>query len=69
MVKAGQNLSFVAEAADDLFILRACVQQLYGDLLPELAIGAFGQPDHAHPAAPDFAQQPVMSDVDSAFSR
>ena len=52
MVEAGQNLSLVAKMAQHRIAVHAALDQLDRDLLFVLLIGALGQIDRTHPAAP-----------------
>lgn len=60
MVQIGQNLPFVLEAALQFFAAGA--HQLDGDLLLELIVSAFGQPDRAHSAVRDFVAQLICAE-------
>ena len=53
MVEAGQDLPFALEAPDDLGRGSPTMDQLERHLLFELTVGALGQEDGAHPAAPE----------------
>ncbi|MCR6701670.1 MAG: hypothetical protein NVV68_11175 [Dokdonella sp.] len=63
MGQAGQDLPLGAEARVPVGGIPAAANQLDRDLLRELAVGAFGQPDRAHAAAADLAQQPERADA------
>ncbi len=56
MVKIRQHLAFVSKAGEDLVGVHAAFDQLDRNLLVVLLVGAFGEPDRAHPPG---AQQPL----------
>jgi hypothetical protein len=65
MVEIGQNLLLVAEAAENGIGVHATLDDLDGNLLLELIVGALGQIDGAHTAASDFTQNLVGADTPS----
>src|SRR5262249_59609152 len=61
MIERGQNLSLVAEAAQDVVGIHSALDQLDGHLLPILIISASRQIDLSHPARAELRQKPVMA--------
>src|SRR5438067_1057246 len=63
MIQRGQNLSFVAEAAHYEIRVHAALYQLDCDALLKLVVGAHGQKDRTHAAAPNLAHSLVRSNA------
>ena len=63
VLEAGQDLTLVAEAADDAFARVAAIEDLDGDAFLKHVIAANGEIHRAHAAAPDFTDQAVRSDA------
>ena len=62
MIEAGENLALAPETLQQVFAVRAGLNDLDGDSLAELGIIAFGQVNHAHAAAPDLAQKAIRAE-------
>src|SRR5690349_17306697 len=62
MIQRGQNLPFLAKAAEDEICIHAALDQLDGDSFAEFLVGARRFVDCAHAAASDFALDEVSSD-------
>src|SRR5690606_39814328 len=56
------DLALAVEAAEHLVGVHPALDELEGDLLLEGAVGALGEVDRAHPAAPQLAHDPVRPD-------
>jgi hypothetical protein len=63
VVERGENLPLVAETAEDEVGVHPALDELDGDALAELAVGAERLVDGAHPAAPDLARDDVDADA------
>ena len=63
MLKTRQNLALAKKAPDDLSTVRAGPDELEGDVLFELAVGAIREEHTAHPAVADLAYQLVRPDA------
>ena len=61
MLERGEDLALLRSALGQLR-QRPPVRQLQGDLPPQDAVSALGQPDRAHAAFADGAQQPIRAD-------
>ena len=57
MGQLGEHLSFGAKALDGVGVARARSEDLDGDVLPILAVGALGAIDRAHAAASEDAHE------------
>jgi hypothetical protein len=62
VIQAGEDLPFGEEAAEDLVGVHAALDQLEGDPLLELPVGALGEIDDPHPAAPQLADRAIRPD-------
>ncbi len=62
MLESGQDLAFMAETAEDVIGVHAALDQLEGDPLLELSVGAFGMVYGAHAASSDLLQKAVRAD-------
>jgi hypothetical protein len=63
VVERGEYLPLAPEASREFGVGEAAADDLERDLLPELAVGAFGEEDRAHPPAPYLADDAVGSDL------
>ena len=62
MIEAGGALRLVAKAANNIFRVHAAPHDLDRHEFLILLVGALGQVNGAHPAAPDFPDQTVSPD-------
>ena len=62
VVEPGQDLPLGEEAPVDLVRVHPALDELEGDPLLELAVGALGEIDHAHPAPCQLAHETIGAD-------
>jgi hypothetical protein len=63
MIERRKNLTLIAESADDMVRIHAAFDQLDGNSLAKLAVGALGKKDRTHSAAAEFALQFINADL------
>ena len=63
VVERGENLSLLTEATEDEVCVHPALDELDGDTLLELVVGADGEVDRAHPAAPQLTHDAVRADA------
>ncbi len=68
VMERGENLPFVSESPHNEFSIHPALDHLERDLFAVL-VGAFGQVNRAHPAAPDFAHNLVMTEAAACHRR
>jgi hypothetical protein len=69
VVERGEDLPLVAEALEDELGVHAALDELDGDALVVLVVGADGQVDRPHAAAPYFAHHAVSADAAARHRR
>jgi len=63
VIEVGEDLTFAAEAFEDLGVFAIAEDEFDGDLFAVLIVGAGGEVDGSHAATADFAENFVLADA------